>query len=147
MPRVCLDMEIRAPAEAVWGAVIDIERYPASMQNVRWVRILDEESASVRRSAWSIVLKGAILEWEERDHLDHGKRVMSFQQVTGDLALFDGAWTVEERDAELTHVALGITFEIGIPLLAANLNPIAQRALHANCTEMLLGVERKVVGA
>lgn len=147
MPRICLDMDIRAPTEAVWDAVIDIERYPASMQNVRWVNVLEEESESVRRSAWSIVLKGAILEWEERDHLDHHKLVMSFEQITGDLALFDGAWTVEARDEELTHVALEITFEIGIPLLAANLNPIAQRALHVNCTEMLLGVERKAVGA
>ena len=72
---------------------------------------------------------------------------MSFEQVTGDLERFDGAWVLEELDGDLTGVRLDVSFEIGIPLLAANLNPVAQRALRENCSEMLLGVERKAVGA
>src|SRR5437762_10398937 len=126
MPDISLNMQIRAPAEPVWQAVIDIERYPDSMRNVRWVNIVEEEGPDVRVSAWSIVLKGAILEWQERDHVDHDARVMSFEQVTGDLERFDGAWVLEELDGDLTGVRLDVSFEIGIPLLAANLNPVAQ---------------------
>ena len=42
-----------------------------------------------------------------------------------------------------THVRLTVMFEIGIPLLADMLNPVAQRALRENCTDMLRGIERQ----
>ncbi len=147
MPSVSLELDIRAPAERVWAAVVDIERYPDTMENVRWVKVLDRSGDSARRSAWSIVLKGSILEWQENETIDHEKRVMSFEQFSGDLETFDGAWVLHELEPELTRVTFDVSFEIGIPLLADMLNPVAQRALRDNCTEMLLGVEREAVGA
>jgi ribosome-associated toxin RatA of RatAB toxin-antitoxin module len=146
MPEISLDMEIRAPLARVWDAVVDVERYPASMHSVRSVRVLAEEGPGVRLSAWSIVLKGSILEWHERDWLDEAARVVSFSQVSGDLERFEGAWRLREHGAGSTHVLLELSFEIGIPLLAEMLDPVAQRSLHENCAEMLLGVEREAIG-
>jgi ribosome-associated toxin RatA of RatAB toxin-antitoxin module len=147
LPNVELTLDIAAPAERVWAAVIDIERYPQSMKNVRWVEIREEIDADHRRSAWSIVLKGSILEWEEREHLDHEARVMSFHQLSGDLDVFDGRWVVQERHETLTTVSFDVTFEIGIPLLAEMLNPVAVRSLRENSIDMLHGVERQAVAA
>jgi ribosome-associated toxin RatA of RatAB toxin-antitoxin module len=147
MPDVELDMEIRAPVERVWEAVVDIEHYPDSMANVRWVKIVEEQSAEVRRAAWSVTLKGSILQWEEEEHLDHHAHTIEFDQVRGDMDIFEGSWALEEREPGLTHVRLTVTFEIGIPLLADMLNPVAQLSLRENCAEMLLGVEREALGA
>ncbi len=146
MPRIVVDMHIQAPADRVWRTVVDIERYPESMSSVRWVRLL-EPGEETRRSRWSITLKGSILEWEERETLDHAERVMSFQQLSGDMELFEGAWRVTEEPGGRTHVALTIDFEIGIPLLAQMLDPVAQRSLKENCTEMLEGIERDALAA
>ena len=146
MPSVALELEIRAPADRVWSAVIDIERYPDTMENVRWVKVHSRDGETRRRSEWSIVLKGSILEWKEDETIDHERRVMSFEQVSGDLETFDGQWVLEELGPELTRVSFEVSFEIGIPLLAEMLNPVAQRALRDNCTEMLLGVEREAIG-
>jgi ribosome-associated toxin RatA of RatAB toxin-antitoxin module len=141
MPQITMEMEIDAPADRVWRTVIDIERYPDSMSSVRWVRLL-EDNDSARRSKWSITLKGSILEWEETELLHHDDLVLEFHQLAGDMEQFDGAWRLTPRPAGRTHVALTIDFEIGIPLLAEMLNPVAQRSLRENCAEMLLGIER-----
>jgi ribosome-associated toxin RatA of RatAB toxin-antitoxin module len=146
MPQISVDMEISAAAAKVWATVVDIERYPESMSSVRWVRLLSADGPE-RRSTWSITLKGSILEWEEHEHLDHTNLVMSFQQLSGDMELFEGSWNVTPLADDRTHVKLTIDFEIGIPLLAAMLNPVAQRSLKQNCTEMLEGIERDALAA
>lgn len=144
MPEISLTLEIDASAERVWEAVLDIERYPDSMENVRSVRIL-EEDGNEQRSAWSIVLKGSILEWEERDVIEPEAMTMRFHQLSGDLSSFDGQWQVISRGPGLATASFSVSFEIGIPLLAEMLNPVAARSLEENCREMLGGVERKVV--
>jgi ribosome-associated toxin RatA of RatAB toxin-antitoxin module len=147
MPELELEMEIRSPAARVWAAVVDIERYPACMDNVQDVRIVGPRSATRRRSAWAVLLKGCVLQWEEEEHLDPDRLVMEFHQLSGDMERFDGAWILEARAPRLTHVSLKVSFEIGIPLLAEMLNPVAQRSLRENCTDMLLGVEREALAA
>jgi ribosome-associated toxin RatA of RatAB toxin-antitoxin module len=145
MPDVELDMEIRAPIQRVWDAVVDIERYPESMDSVRWARVLEVESPELRRTAWSVTLKGAVLEWEEDERHDHEEHVVVFHQVRGDMEIFEGSWVLSECGPDRTHVRLTVTFEIGIPLLADMLNPVAQRSLRDNCADMLVGVEREAV--
>lgn len=147
MPTVTLDVEIQASVDRVWAAVVDIERYPDVMSCVRWCRVVSFDAPTTRHSAWSIVLKGSILEWEETEHIDHEQRIMRFTQLSGDMETFVGSWTVTEVDAERTKVVLVMEFEIGIPLLADMLNPVAVRSLRGNCQDMLMGVEREAMAA
>jgi ribosome-associated toxin RatA of RatAB toxin-antitoxin module len=147
MPEVVLELDIQAPAERVWQVVTDIERYPDSMDSVRWVKIIDGTDPLARRSGWSVLLKGSILEWEEVERIDPDRMVMEFHQVSGDMETFDGAWRVTALDRNRANVKLNISFEIGIPLLADMLNPVAERSLRANSRDMLLGVERDSLAA
>lgn len=142
MPEVKIDLVIQAPIERVWETVVDIERYQDSMDTVRFVRIVEDDEKGRRRAAWSVLLKGSILEWEEEEHLDHGEHTVVFKQIRGDLEHFDGHWALEAVGPEQTKVVFEVEFEIGIPMLADMLNPVAQRSLQENCTEMLRGIER-----
>jgi ribosome-associated toxin RatA of RatAB toxin-antitoxin module len=144
VPDVKIDQEIRAPIERVWETVVDIERYPDVMDTVRSVRIVEQPSETLRRAAWSILLRGAILEWEEDERLDHDTYTAVFKQLRGDLEHFDGHWRLVALGPECTRVVFEVAFEIGIPMLADMLNPAAQRSLHENCTEMLRSIERAV---
>jgi ribosome-associated toxin RatA of RatAB toxin-antitoxin module len=147
MPDVKMELEVAAPMERVWTTVLDIERYSDVMENVRWAKVLTTNGASERTCAWSVTLKGSILEWEEVEHIDHDARVVEFHQLRGDMQVFEGRWTLEPRGPGATHVAFDVAFEIGIPLLAEMLNPVAQRSLRENCTEMLRGIEREALAA
>src|SRR5690242_18902055 len=128
MPSLSLEMDIRSSIDRVWDAVLDIERYPAVMDNVRWVEVRGMEGDSVRHSAWSIILKGSILEWEETDHIVRDGYEIVFAQTAGDLEVFDGKWSLTVLEPELTKVTFDVEFEIGIPLLADMLNPVAKRS-------------------
>ncbi len=133
-----------APAEA-WVAVVDIESYGERMDNVRSVKITDQVSPDVRVSTWSTFLKGSILEWVEEDTLDHERMRITFHQVSGDLERFSGYWSVTPVDEGGTRITLYVDFEIGIPLLADMLNPVAATALRENALQMLTAIEERVM--
>lgn len=143
MPEVDLDLDIQTSIATVWEAVLDIERYPELMTNVVSVKIEEWETPTTRRSQWAMIIKGATLVWRDREFIDHDEHTVNFTQVSGDLERFEGAWELTAKEAELTRVRLTISFEIGIPLLAGMLNPVAQRALYGNAREMLEGVQAR----
>lgn len=146
MPEVSLDMDIRAPMDTVWAAVLDIERYPELMANIVSTEIEEWETPVIRRAKWGMIVKGATLVWHDREQISHEAHTVAFEQVSGDLEFFEGAWELWlGDDPGRTHVKLRISFEIGIPLLADMLNPVAQRALYHNCREMLEGVEAQAL--
>jgi ribosome-associated toxin RatA of RatAB toxin-antitoxin module len=144
VPEVKIDITIQAPVDRVWATVAEIERYQESMETVRSVKILEQHGEHHRRAAWSVLLKGSVLQWEEEEELDPENRLVAFKQIRGDLEYFDGQWRLEELGPEKTRVIFEVSFEIGIPMLAEMLNPVAQRSLQENCTEMLRGIERAV---
>ncbi|MFD5537573.1 type II toxin-antitoxin system RatA family toxin [Streptomyces sp. NPDC127079] len=144
MPHVEVNLPIKAPAAEAWAAVIRLEDYATYMENVESVTVIGETENGARTSEWSVLLKGSVLEWIEADTLDHDARVMSFDQVSGDLDMFTGYWRVEDTGDDTSVVAFFVDFEIGIPLLADMLNPVATKALRENAEDMLRAIERRI---
>src|SRR5688572_31043598 len=97
MPTVSTVSLSGQPIDRVWREVLDIASFPSYMDEVREVDILREEGA-LRRSRWSILLKGSILEWEEEEEIDAGNRKITFRQIEGDLAYFTGWWHVRQTE-------------------------------------------------
>lgn len=147
MPDVCADLEVRAPVASVWRTVLDVEKYPRLMASVRSVQIIAVESPIKRRIAWSVSLKGSILTWEEIELIDHEAQVIEFRQTTGDMKHLEGEWRLQSAGEGVTRVQLKVAFEIGIPLLAEMLDPVAERSFHENCADMLQGIERETRAA
>lgn len=144
MPSVDVAITIAAPLDTVWKTVNDITSYPTFMDNVSSVVLVSEEDDGYRISEWSAILKGSVLEWTERERVEHDDHRIVFEQIDGDLEKFSGHWELEELEAGLVAARLSVEFEIGIPLLADMLNPVAARALKDNSEQMLREIEHKV---
>ena len=144
MPRVDVSVAMHASAQEVWSAVADVLSYPAFMANVNSVTLVEELPDGSTLTSWSVLLKGSNLEWTERDVADHDLRRLTFAQTDGDLELFEGVWSVTEGDDGKVVVRLQCDFDIGIPLLADMLNPVAARALTENSEAMLRQIEAQV---
>ncbi|MFE3578247.1 type II toxin-antitoxin system RatA family toxin [Streptomyces vinaceus] len=144
MPHVEVTLPIQAPAADAWRAVTRLEDYADYMENVESVTVLGATPAGARTSEWSVLLKGSVLEWVEEDELDEERRVMSFSQVSGDLDEFTGYWRVDDAGDGTSVVVFSVDFEIGIPLLADMLNPVAAKALRENSEHMLRAIERRI---
>ncbi|MCQ4042595.1 type II toxin-antitoxin system RatA family toxin [Streptantibioticus rubrisoli] len=147
MPRVEVDLPIAAEPEQSWAAVVDVESYPECMANVQSVKIVDQDGPDRRSTAWSVHLKGSVLEWVEAETLDHAAHRFDFHQLSGDLAYFVGHWAVRPGPAGGSVVSLHVEFDIGIPLLADMLNPVATAALQDNARQMLDALDRRLTGS
>ncbi|MEQ4305835.1 SRPBCC family protein [Plantactinospora sp. B6F1] len=143
MPEVDFDLAIQASVDTVWKTVLDVASYPAYMENVLETRILRDDGQGTRASSWSILLKGAVLEWTEEESIDHDRRRMDFRQIDGDMEHLEGFWHVRPLEDGRVSARLFISFRIGIPLLADMLDPLARKAIHDNSQDMLLGIERR----
>jgi ribosome-associated toxin RatA of RatAB toxin-antitoxin module len=145
VPRVEVNLPIAAPPEAAWAAVVDVESYPRCMESVESVEVTEQHDALHRTTAWSVRLKGSVLRWTEHDVIDPEARRFDFAQVSGDLGSLTGHWGVSPAPGGHSTVALHVDFDIGIPLLAEMLNPVAADALRENAAQMLHALEWRLL--
>ncbi|MBO4206720.1 type II toxin-antitoxin system RatA family toxin [Micromonospora echinofusca] len=146
MPTVTTSHTSNADPAEVWAALLDSESYASYMAEVREIKIVDWVGDR-RVSRWSVLLKGSELEWEEEEFIDHDRRRIEFRQIDGDLAYFTGHWQVG-ADERGTTAELHVEFDIGIPMMAEMLNPVAARALEDNSRAILehLGDRARAAG-
>jgi ribosome-associated toxin RatA of RatAB toxin-antitoxin module len=138
MPTVTCSIEIAGASMAkVWDALCDFESYPHTMQDVIEVQIL-KSTATESHSSWRVLLNGSELTWTERDVYDAPYGIV-FEQLEGDLETYRGAWVLLPLD-DRVKVTLEIEFELGIPSLAALLDPIGIEAIRTNSAAMLAAI-------
>ncbi|MEV1010470.1 SRPBCC family protein [Streptomyces sp. NPDC049881] len=147
MPRVEVDLPIAAPPAAAWAAVVDVEAYPACMESVEEVAVVARPDARHRTTSWSVRLQGSVLRWTEDEVIDAPARRFDFRQVSGDLGAFAGHWAVSPGPGAGSTVSLHVDFDIGIPLLADMLNPVAADALRENAAQMLDALQARLLAA
>jgi hypothetical protein len=132
-----------ADADEVFEALGDFERYAEHTDSVREVRITSMNARTATRrtveSAWSVNFRGGMLCWAERAYLDRLGRTIRFAQTTGDFASYYGDWGVRQSGGDVTirHTA---AFDLGVPSLAAVLEPIAEQTLRGNIDTVLRGL-------
>lgn len=120
---------------AVFETLSDFERYPHATDAVRQVTVAQHTTSTVA-SSWEVNFRSGILRWKEEDELDHDARTIRFTQIEGDLEHFSGVWHVDERDDGCV-VRFVAQFDLGIPTLAAMLDPIAESALRENVSNII----------
>lgn len=152
MATVMLEKEIPyAGRRDVWLSVVDIASYPEFMPQVLAIDVLQQDSleeAIVRRSAWTVLFNGSELKWVQQDRIYEDREEIQYEQIEGDLAVWRGRTRLLEGSVG-PIVRYEIEFDLGVPALAAMLDPLAERAVRANCEQMLAAlVERtRAVGS
>jgi ribosome-associated toxin RatA of RatAB toxin-antitoxin module len=132
-----------ADADEVFDALGDFERYAEHTDTVREVRVTSVNARTASRrtveAAWAVNFRGGVLCWAERAYLDRIGRTIRFAQTRGDFASYHGDWGVRQSGGDVTvrHTA---AFDLGMPSLAAVLEPIAERTLRANVDTVLRGL-------
>lgn len=126
-------------ADEAYRRLIDFDRYPELTSTVRSVDVEPGDVDDVLLSSWAVDFRGGILHWTERDSLDRTARVLSFEQVVGDLDVFAGRWHVLP-DGDGCRVLFDAELDMGIPSLAAIIDPIARNALRDNVLLILSGL-------
>ncbi|WP_329563599.1 type II toxin-antitoxin system RatA family toxin [Kitasatospora sp. NBC_01266] len=124
----------------VWDTVCDFEKHPLHMVDVLEIRYL-ERTAEQALSSWRVLLNGSELTWTERDFFSPPNRI-DFDQTEGDLEVFRGSWELEQCGTGI-KVTLEIEFDLGIPSLAAVLDPVGVQAIRSNSSSMLTAISER----
>jgi ribosome-associated toxin RatA of RatAB toxin-antitoxin module len=126
------------PASDVYATLTDFERYPTLCEAVQNVTIT-ETSGNRTVSQWEVTFRAGLLRWTEEDTFDPGALTITFRQLEGDVAVFDGSWQCVDA-AQGSEVLFSASLDLGIPGLADALEPIAARTLIANIISIVRGL-------
>lgn len=125
----------------VYAMLVSFERYPILCEAVQKVAVT-EVSENRTVSNWEVTFRAGLLCWTEEDTFDPGDLTITFRQLEGDVAVFDGSWQCVEA-AQGSEVLFSARLDMGIPSLADALEPIAARTL----TENIVSIVRGLVGS
>ena len=128
-------------ASDVYATLADFERYPRLCEAVQNVTVTDV-SERLTVSRWEVAFRAGLLRWTEEDILDPSALTITFHQLEGDIAVFDGSWRCVDA-AHGSEVLFSATLDMGIPSLADALEPIAARTL----TDNIVSIARGLVGS
>jgi ribosome-associated toxin RatA of RatAB toxin-antitoxin module len=125
-------------ASDVYATLADFERYPALSDAVRSVAIT-EVSANRTVSQWEVTFRAGLLRWTEEDTFDPDALSITFRQLDGDIAVFDGSWQCSDA-AQGSEIVFAARLDMGIPSLADALEPIAVRTMTDNIVTIVRGL-------
>jgi len=142
------------PASEVYAALADFGRYPELCDAVQSVTVTDV-SENVTVSSWEVTFRAGLLRWTEEDTLNPDALSITFRQLDGDIAVFDGSWQcidwqgVDAAQAGGSEIVFSARLDMGIPSLADALEPIAVRTMIDNIVAIVRGLvgEAEVVAS
>ena len=140
MPAATHEIEFQAPMSAVMNVLVDFERYPDFLPEMRSVRILRREEETwevaftlelIRRIQYTLRL--------ERD----GESALRWSMVEGIFRSNDGRWCLEAGEEGVTRARYEIDLDPGIFLPGSLVQTLVTRQL----PEMLERFKERIEGA
>ena len=125
-------------ASDVYTTLANFELYPTLCDAVQNV-VVTEVSGNVTVSQWEVTFRAGLLRWTEEDTVDPGALTITFHQLEGDIAVFDGSWECADA-AQGSEIVFSARLDMGIPSLADALEPIAARTLIDNIVSIVRGL-------
>jgi ribosome-associated toxin RatA of RatAB toxin-antitoxin module len=125
-------------ASDVYATLANFEQYPTLCEAVQNVAVT-KVSGNLTVSQWEVTFRAGLLRWTEEDTFDPGALTITFRQLEGDIAVFDGSWQCVDA-AQGSEVLFSARLDMGIPSLANALEPIAARTLIANIISIVRGL-------
>jgi ribosome-associated toxin RatA of RatAB toxin-antitoxin module len=125
-------------ASDVYATIADFERYPELSDAVRDIAVT-KVSPNRSVSRWEVNFRTGLLRWTEEETFDPATLTITFHQLEGDLASFDGSWKCVSA-SEGSEILFTVRLDMGIPSLADALEPIAVRTLIDNTVTIVRGL-------
>jgi ribosome-associated toxin RatA of RatAB toxin-antitoxin module len=125
-------------ASYVYQTLADFKRYPELSDAVRSV-VVSEVSENIAVSQWEVRFRAGLLRWTEEDTFDPDALSITFRQLEGDIAAFDGSWRCVDT-VQGSEIVFSARLDMGIPSLADALEPIAVRTLIDNIVSIVRGL-------
>jgi uncharacterized membrane protein len=146
MPRVESSVTIAAPRERVIAVARDIEGYPAFMDDVESITVVEksDDGRTVTADWVGVVKKFNIkVRWTERDEWDVENGVSRFSQVKGDYDQFEGEWRFTDTGDGHTRFDSVLDYRLEIPLVGPLVKQLVHKIIQANLDSTLAAIKQR----
>lgn len=143
MPVVRTSVLIHGPCARAYAVAKQPEEFPKYMSDLQSVRTIERLPDGNTLTEWIGRLQGRRMRWIERDEYDDAAMCVRYQQTEGDLKKMQGEWRFDP-EGEGTRATAVVDFELGIPMLAGLLDPIAKMVVRNNVQSMLEAIRKLV---
>jgi ribosome-associated toxin RatA of RatAB toxin-antitoxin module len=112
------EMEVGAPPDRCWDVLLDFERYPEWVADLKQVEVLDrDESGRGTRVAFRAAAMGRSTSYTLAYDYSEEPRVLAWVLERGDLMRkLDGSYVFEPVDGDRTHVTYHLEADLIVPL-------------------------------
>lgn len=138
MPYLETEITVQASPQRCFEIARNMEKFPEFMPSVDEITVI-EKGENWAKTRWVARLQGRPVTWVEREQFDPENLDIDYYQVEGDLKTFEGSWKFREHE-DGCHIALDVNASLGVPMLAAALDPLIKKLLRDNCMSMLEGI-------
>lgn len=139
MRRFALSARVEEPPDVVYDRLADFARYPELAPSVLGVDVdatTEDDGVPSCHSHWEVTFRNGVMRWTEVDRFHRDRLAIEFEQESGDLALLRGRWLVVANGDDAA-IEFELEFDLGLPGLETFLEPVAERALLENVTEIV----------
>lgn len=136
------EIEIDANVDIVFKVMLDLEKFPEFMEDVKKITIL-EENENKRISEWESEIDGLIFKWQEEDVYYPQEYKLTYRLIKGDLDKFEGYWQVIKLSENKSKLVLFLTFDLNIPTLKSLIMPTIKFKVKKNLALMLKAIKSR----
>lgn len=136
------EIEINANQDTVFKVMLDLEKFPEFMEDVKRITIL-EKDANRRVSEWEAEIDGLVFKWQEEDIYYPQDYKLTYKLIKGDLDKFEGYWEIIKLSDSKSKLVLFLDFDLNIPTLKSLIMPTIKFKVKKNLALMLRAIKSR----
>ncbi len=136
------EIEINANQDTVFKVMLELEKFPEFMEDVKKITILQEDG-NRRVSEWEAEIDGLIFKWQEEDIYYPKDYKLTYKLIKGDLDKFEGYWEIIKLSDNKSKLILFLDFDLNIPTLKSLIMPTIKFKVKKNLGLMLRAIKSR----
>jgi coenzyme Q-binding protein COQ10 len=136
------EIEINANQDIVFKVMLDLEKFPEFMEDVKKITILQDEG-NKRISEWEAEIDGLLFKWQEEDIYHPQEYKLTYKLIKGDLDKFEGYWEIIKLNDNKSKLVIFLSFDLNIPTLKSLIMPTIKFKVKKNLALMLKAIKSR----
>jgi ribosome-associated toxin RatA of RatAB toxin-antitoxin module len=132
--------------KSAWNIISDYSKYPAIMDNVDNVEIV-EKTSEQGISKWQVSIDDAPLYWIEKDYFNHRNFEIAFKSFEGDFDNINGRWNITDSSNTGIKITFEIEYNLGIPVIEEVLGAILRGKMKSNMEKMVGAIKKELTSS
>jgi len=136
------EIEINANQDILFKVMLDLEKFPEFMEDVKKITILQNEG-NKRISEWEAEIDGLLFKWQEEDIYYPQEYKLTYKLIKGDLDKFEGYWEIIKLNDNKSKLVIFLSFDLNIPTLKSLIMPTIKFKVKKNLALMLKAIKSR----